>query len=228
MKKSNLFAFAAALLLVFTSCSTEDSLITNEQNSNLLKTFKLKKDATGAYSLDIDVQNNTKVDKVLDADTNSSKFYLYSTENETQNNFSENLSIDNNKFKVSFIETNTLMKHNITIEDDIKSFSMKNDNDLKLDTYEISGNDEGDFNLNFSVKNNVDVSFVLNEDTNTYEVHLESGKGGQTVFNRTLEKTEGQLLKLDFVNHINNQNAKSNSEALERKPRIIIDQGLAD
>ena len=225
MKKRNLFAFATALLLVFTSCSSEDSLITNEQNSNLLKSFKVKRDANGAYSLDADLSQNAKIDKVLDADTNSSKFYLYSTDNQTQNNFSENLLIDNNKFKVSLIETNTQRKHNITIEDDIKSLSMKNDKKLMLETYDISGNEEGNFNLNFSVKNNVNVSFILNEDTNTYEVHLEKGKGQQNNFSRVLVKNDGELLKLVFVNHVNNQNAKSSSITTIRKPKIIIDHG---
>ena len=97
----------------------------------------------------------------------------------------------------------------------------------KLDKYSISKNKEGTFILDFSVKNNVRVDFVFNEESKIYEIHLEQGKSTETVFSRVLEKVDGQALKFDFINHNNTFKTgddPDDPDGLEsnRKPRIII------
>ncbi|PQJ78909.1 hypothetical protein [Polaribacter porphyrae] len=228
MKTNKFLVLLIAVSFVFTACSNEENTIAENPNKNLLKTFKVKRDATGAYSVDLNVNDNTKVDKVINTSNNLSEFYLYSSENQTQSNVSENLLIDNNELKVSFIQADNNKVSNVTILDDDISFLSKSSDNEKLASYEISSTEDGNYELNFDVNNNVDVSFVFNDDTNTYEIHLESGKGGETNFSRVLEK-EDSLLKLDFVNHVDNANAKSSESEmmLIRKPKVIIDDGDA-
>ena len=49
MKKIKFLTLATIITLVFTSCSNEESLPSEVQSANLSKTYKLKRDATGAY-----------------------------------------------------------------------------------------------------------------------------------------------------------------------------------
>ncbi len=220
MKKSKFLALIAIVSLVFTSCSSEDSLITENQNLNLKKTYKVKRDAAGAYSLDFD--ENTKIDRVFKSTDNTRQYLISSSSNKTQKNNSQELLIDNNKLKVGFIDTDTDKKQYISIFDDNISLRKSNDSS-KLAGYSIESNQDGTFSLDFSVNDKVDVSFVYNEEISAYEVHLEDGAGVESNFSRTLEGVEGETLKIDFVNHIVNANAKSSEYRRIRKPIIIID-----
>lgn len=210
--------------LVLTSCSSEDSSLINDQNSKLLKTFKVKKDATGAYSVDFNVSDNTKVDEIFSAQDNVIQYFLYPSRMKTENNISEDLAINDNQIKIGFVDTQNDNSPMVTIKDDIK-FANKSLVLVKLNSYNLMSNEDGTFDLNFKVKNNTNVSFSYNEEINTYEVHLEDGKGGGTEFSRNLAKEDGQLLKIDFITHFNSLGAKSNQLAFERKPRVIIDSG---
>lgn len=222
MKKISLLLLAL-VSIVFTSCNNEESLPIESQSENLLKTFEIKRDATGAYSVNFDVSNNTKIDKFTDLTENKSEFHLSSSDLFTQKSVSEELLIDNNQLKVGFVDANTSNRKLISITDDNITFLSKSNESEKLLSYSVLSNEDGTYNLAFSVNNNVEVSFVYNEEIATYEVHLEDGKSGDVDFTRTLEKEEGLPLKIDFVNHINNTMAKS-SESLEvRKPKVIIE-----
>lgn len=224
MKKISLLLLAA-LSIVFTSCSNEESLPIESQSENRLKTFEIKRDATGAYSVNFDVLNNTKIDKFTDLTENKSEFHLTFSDVSNQKSVSEELLIDNNNLKVGFVDANAGQSKLISITDDNISFLSKSSDDyIKLSSYSVIANEGGTYDLVFSVKDNVEVSFVYNEEIATYEVHLEDGKTGDLDFTRTLEKEEGMPLKIDFVNHINNTMAKS-SESLEvRKPKVIISE----
>lgn len=224
MKKVNLLAFIATMTLVFSSCSGDENLPTENLNVDLLKNYTLKRDINGAYSLDFDVNTNTKVDKVLNTSINENQYFLYPSDKQTDLNINQNLSIDQNQLKVSFIDTNADKKQHITVQDDNILFA-KSNND-KLATYEIKATASGEYDLSFSVKNNVNVSFVYNDKIAVYEIHLENGKGGETNFSRTLEKVSGESLQIHFVNHQDNESAKTAAkESTIRKPVIIIDDG---
>jgi hypothetical protein len=223
MKSIKLIALALTTVFAFSSCSNEETNLMNNPNEGALKTYKIKRDATGAYSLDINLSENTKVDNVLDATDNTSKYYLSSTNESSKKSMSDDLLINDDNLKVSFIDTEINKGQSISIKDDNISFLKKNNNSTKLKSYSIESNEDGTYALDFSVKNNTDVSFVYNESIKTYEVHLENGSGSEKSFSRTLEKEEGLALKLDFVNHLNNSSAKSEDLATIRKPIIIID-----
>ncbi|WP_397447383.1 hypothetical protein [Polaribacter sp. R77954] len=221
MKKISVFTLVAAVSLAFSSCSNEETTTLENNSFSLLKTYQIKRDATGAYSIDFDVENNTKVDKYSDG--NNNEFLLSSAKiAQTEKSISQDLIIDNNNLEVSFVDANTNQKSFISISDDNIILQRKG-NDTKLASYSVTGNQDGTYNLFFDVKDNVDVSFVYNESINTYEVHLEDGAGGEISYSRTLEKEEGKPLKIDFVNYISNPNAKSAELEMIRKPKVIID-----
>lgn len=225
MIKKSIFSLVAVAALMFTSCSNEDSLVPNEQNSKLLKTFKVQKDATGAYSVDFNVSDNTKVDKVLNAQDNGRQYYLYPTTMKTENNISQDLSISDNQIKIGFVDTQTDNSPFFTILDDDIKFANKSSDVVKLSSYSLVSNEDGTYDLDFKVKKSTNVSFVYNEEINTYEVHLEDGKGGETNFTRNLVKEEGKLLKIDFVTYFDNLGAKSSSRTRLRKPKVIVGDG---
>ena len=226
MKKIKFLTLVTVIALVFTSCSNEDSLPSETQNTNLSKTYKVKRDATGAYS--VQSTDNTQIDRVLTEVDNTKLFYLSSGNSQTNKNNSQELLIDNNKLKVGIIDANTNAKQFVTIEDDNITLQSKSNENKMLADYSIQGNQDGTYDLAFNVNRNVDVSFVYNEEISTYEIHLEKGKGGVENFSRTLESEDSGVLRVDFVNHINNSSAKSYEETSIRKPRIIVDNGGDD
>ncbi len=63
MKKIKFLTLATIVTLIFTSCSNEETLPSEDQNINLSKTYKVKRDATGAYS--VYFNNNTQVEQIL-------------------------------------------------------------------------------------------------------------------------------------------------------------------
>lgn len=223
MKKLNLFAIVVLLTIAFSSCSTNETLILEEQSLDLLKTYTIKRDANGAYSVDLNLGEGSEVQKTIDPQTNTNQFYLHSSVNKSARRITEDVSVQEDQLKIGFIETNTDNLSQIILTDDDITFAKKNDTD-KLKEYSISSNLNGTFNLNFNVKDNVRVDFVYNEESAVYEVHLEDGNGKKNDFNRVLEKVDGQPLKFVFVNHIINFNAKSGGgeQSLIRKPQGII------
>jgi hypothetical protein len=226
MKKSSLLVFAISASIAFSSCSSnEEGLISTDSNAKLLKNFTVKRDASGAYSMDFNVSENTKVDKVSDRNSNTSQFYLYSSDKNKATNIAEQLLIDNDQLKVGFIDTNTKNNTSVTVFDDNITLA-KGDENSKLKSYSVTKNDDGLYDLIFEVKNNVAVNFVHNEKEDAFEIHLNKGKGDTTSFSRSLDKKEGKPLNIVFVNYVGNTNAKSGDIDLTpiRKPVIIIDE----
>ena len=234
MKKSSLLVFAIIASLLFSSCSSnEEGIINTDVNAKLLKNFTVKRDASGAYSLDFNVTENTKVDKVANQNLNSNEFYLYSSENNSTTKIAEQLLIDNNQLKVGFIDTNSESKKaSVTVYDDDITLA-KGDLSSKLKSYSITKNDDGLYDVVddglydvvFEVKNNVAVKYAFNEKEDAFEIHLTNGKSADANFSTTLEKKEGKPLTIVFVNYVGNTNAKSESTDLTpiRKPVIIIE-----
>lgn len=209
----------------FFSCSnTDDAEISSDFNKDLLKNYAVKRDANGAYSIDFNVSEKVKVDKVLNQNSNFSQFYLYSSDNNSERKITEELIIDGSQLKVDFIDTNSKRNTNISVIDDNITFAKSSDNNAKLKSYSVSKNDDGSFEVIFEVKNNVDVNFVYNESEDTYEIHLNNGKGNTTNFSRTLEKKDGKPLQVAFLNYVSNPNAKSDELTVIRKPVIIIEE----
>lgn len=229
MKTINLLVLLiTTAVLTLSSCSSDESLLAEEQSSlDLLKSYTVKRDATGAYYLDYDVTDNVKVDDVKDIATNSNQFYLYSSRNEFGRKVNKALSIENGQLNIDFIDTNSEKKPKITIIDDgIVLGEDVDSNDEMLAEYSITSNADATYNLNFKVKNKVEVDFVYNKEDGIYEIHLEKGKGSKSNFERTFIKNDGSNLKIDFVNHSSSsQNIMSKSKRPRRKPRVVIGNG---
>lgn len=226
MKKLNLVAIIAIITLAFSSCSSNETLSIEEQSLDLLKSFTVKRDINGSYSLDYSLNDNAETENVVDKTTNTNNIYLFATDNKSHRSLSQELTKDNAQLKVGFIDASSdKIYPNITIEDDNIVFARSNSsNDEMLSEYSITGNEDGTFTLDFTVKNDVEVDFSFNDEIKIYEVHLVAGESNQISFSRVLEKEDGELLKLDFVNHINTNNtsAKSETTTERRKPRTII------
>ena len=227
MKSIKLFTLSviatASLLLI--SCSSENAGLTNDQSgSDLLKTFKVKRDLNGAYSLDFQLKNNAIVDKIFDDATKTEQFYLYSSDVQSKRNITESVELNGSQLKVGFVDTTTDENPSITITDDNISFAKGNSE--ALTSYEVKSNEDGTYQLDFTVKNNITVDFVYNEELETYEVHLDKGKNDQSAYTRTFEKEEGKALLIDFLNFYKKYKSKTGDELLlvERKPKIIIDE----
>jgi hypothetical protein len=227
MKTLNFFTFLVTFTLLFSSCSTNEPLLSEEPSSDLLDTYKIGRDEHGAYFLDYSIKENTQTETVIDPSTNTKNIYLYpSDKNSSKRKFTQDLTIEDNQFNVGFVNMKSDDQPQISIIDDNR-FLAKSSKVNKLDKYSISKNKEGVFILDFSVKNNVRVDFVFNEASKIYEIHLEQGKSPKTVFSRVLEKVDGQALKFDFINHNNTFKTgddPDDPDGLEsnRKPRIII------
>ncbi|KGL61882.1 hypothetical protein [Polaribacter sp. Hel1_85] len=223
MKNFNLFALLASLTLVFSSCSTNETLLPEEQSLDLLKTYTIKRDANGAYSLDYNLNSDAQVENVVDESTNTNNIYLYSSDKQTSRRRSQELTIDGEQLKVGFVDTNSDKQPKITIIDDNIVFAKDTDSNKMLSEYGVTGNEDGTYTLDFIVKNKVTVDFVYNEDEKVYEIHLEEGKTSETSFSRVFEKTNGELLKIYFINHDNKAQARSSIKSDNTgKPAVII------
>jgi len=211
--------------IVFFSCSNnDDAEMSTDFNKNLLKNYAVKRDASGAYSIDFNVSDKVKVEKIVDKNSNTSQFFLHSADKNTQTNIAESLLIDENQLKVDFVNANNNKNiTNVTIFDDNITLAKGNENS-KLKSYSVTKNDDGFYDVVFEVKDNVAVNFVHNEKEDAFEIHLNNGKGVETNFSRTLEKIEGKPLSIVFVNYVGNTNAKSETLEPIRKPVIIIEE----
>lgn len=219
--KLGVIASILSLTTMLTSCSSETSVLSAEQpTADLLKSFRVKRDASGAYSLDFDLKSNAVVDKIFDEQTKTNQFYLYSSDRWSNRTVSESVSLSESRLKIGFIDTNTDRNPSITITDD--NIALAKGNTEKLTSYEVMSNNEGTYQLDFTVMENVVVDFVYNDALEAYEIHLEEGKSNVTSYSRTFEKNDGQVLKIDFINHLNGYAGKGEL-SVERKPKIIID-----
>ena len=221
MKNFNLLSLVIAVTFVFTSCSSNESLELENPNASLLNSYTVKRDASGAYSLDYNLNDNATVDNVKDVKNNTNQIFLYSSENQTGKKITQNLTIDGEQLKISFVDTKSNVNNTLIIFDDNAALSKSEDITNKLQDYNITSNNDGTYTLDFNVSDNVRVDFVYNENIDTYEIHLEDGEGNGTSFSRVLEKEVGKDLKFDFVNHIYSANSRTLQEII-RKPRGII------
>ncbi|AUC86261.1 hypothetical protein CW731_13670 [Polaribacter sp. ALD11] len=230
MKITKLLSLVIVSAFVLSSCSSNENLLPEAEKTNSLKSYKVKRDASGAYSIDYDLEENVKSEKVTNSVTNTNEFHLYQSDYTTSKRQSEELFIDGNELSIGFIDTRTNKKANITIEDDnIAILKTSSVNSKMLSEYSFSSNTDGTINLDFKVNNKVSVDFVYNEEINTYEIHLEEGKSSETNFSRSLTRVNGQVLKIDFVNHLDKGDSSLKGvaarELIRRKPRIAIDNG---
>lgn len=219
MKKITPYFLALSLSILFASCSSNETEAIESNPENLLQSYTLKRDATGAYSIDFNTTNNTDVTTVTNVD-NSKEIILSEVSQKTATKHSNDFSIENDQLKIGFLEANRGTTTKIYVEDDNITFA-KGVTEF-LSTYSITANEDGTYTLNFTVNDNVATDFNFNEEIETYEVHLSNGTSTQKTFSRELKmQPDSNVLKLDFVNH---KYSSKTEEAIdtERKPKSII------
>ena len=223
MKTIKLIALFVTGSLTLVSCSSDETSLEANQKTSLLKTYKIQRDASGAYSLDLNLSDNTKVDNFINLEENTKEYLLSESDTQSKKQLSDNLLIDNTSMRVAFVDAVSGKNEGLYVEDDNITLSAKSNNVRRLKDYSIVSEGEGVYTLDFKVKNRTDVSFVFNDELQAYEIHLEKDKKATTTdFSRTLEKMDDEPLTIHFVNH-NEGNSKKGLAVLIRKPVIIID-----
>lgn len=172
MKKITPYFLALSLSILFASCSSNETEAIESNPENLLQSYTLKRDATGAYSIDFNTTNNTDVTTVTNVD-NSKEIILSEVSQKTATKHSNDFSIENDQLKIGFLEANRGTTTKIYVEDDNITFA-KGVTEF-LSTYSITANEDGTYTLNFTVNDNVATDFNFNEEIETYEVHLSNG-----------------------------------------------------
>ena len=221
MKKLTTAVLVILFTINFTSCSDNES-ITEAPQGDLLKSFTLKRDASGSYSLDYEIANNTNAISVKNEENKTNEIYLSNSEEITQRAYTQDFVLDNNSLKIGFVNANTDNRANIFVEDENITFSKDEE---FLNTYSVKGNDDGTYQLDFVVNDGVKTEFVYNDETQTYEVHLSEGNANDNDFSSSLEKDANGVLKIDFVNHKNNNQNRSTvakTGTTIRRPRVVV------
>jgi hypothetical protein len=226
MKKFTVL-FSALSIAFLSSCSNNetDPQLSHDlrQPTSYLKSYTLKKNTSGSYYIDFDLEENSKVDSYKNTDL-SNDLVISEGSNTAARSNSTALELNDDVLKVNILETNNGKKTRIIVEDDevtkargITEF---------LNNYSISKNEDDSYNLKFQVNTNVQTEFIFNEDTNTHEIHLSLGTATVQNFSRDLKMTNGRL-EIGFINHkedgaSNAANRANRSLEKPNKPKIVI------
>jgi len=223
MKKITPYFLALSLSFLFASCSSNETEVVEGTPENLLQSYTLKRDATGAYSIDFNTTNNTDVTTITNVD-NSKEIILAETKQKTATKHSNNFSIENDHLKIGFLEASNGKQKNIYIEDENITFA-KGVTEF-LNSYSITANGDGTYKLDFTVNDNVSTHFKYNEDLEVYEIHLSEGTPDIKQFSRELKIDSNELLKINFINY-KNVSAKGEvlEESISEKPKVVIGDG---
>ncbi|CAL2103637.1 conserved exported protein of unknown function [Tenacibaculum sp. 190130A14a] len=214
-----------ALSLVFASCSSNEGEVieNNKPGQKLLTSYTLKRDGSGAYSVDFDVNNNTEV-ATFKGKNNSNDILLSESSTPTKRSYSNEYAIENDQLQIGFIENNSGRKRRITVTDDNITFAKGTVTEF-LNSYSITSNEDNTYQLDFKVNEDVQTEFIYNEDIETYEIHLSKGEAKQQSFSRHFESLNSGVLKINFVNHKEVVAKTEESSETGRKPRIVITDG---
>ncbi len=213
--------FLMIVATVLSSCSAEDNnpidLDAEGINPLLIKSQKISRDANGKYTIDYTLAKNVQADVIPNATTNVTTLNAFETKHQISNrnlNNSASLNLKNNTIKLNVIE-NGEQRRSITVEDEAIVLAKGQVSADFLQTYSVENFGDGQYVLDFTVREGVQVDFKYNADKNIYEVHLKEGAIGETSFTKLYNKSEYLPLKIDFVNFTKIKNVQSKgSEAV--------------
>jgi hypothetical protein len=217
MKRLFLSLFATALL--FASCSTEEAMIEpTDSNSKLLESFIVKRNSDGSYALSTTVTDGAGTIYFDDATNN--EIHLVTDGTTSRNSLEHNYDIVDNKLNISFVSENNTPQPKIQIIDDNTASATSRDTDYGLlNTYSVTYQEDGTIQLNFEVKNGVDVVFGYNYDENINDVYLtEDANATQLNYSKNYSKEADGTLRIDFVQA--NYNSRDTDT---KKPRVMFD-----
>lgn len=220
MKKLSVGFLAVVLALSLGSCSTIETDFETPQEP-LLKSYKLKRDASGAYSIDYNVADKTESNTHKNLNSLTNEIYLSKVGYDTKEQYSNDFNLDNNKLNIGFIDEETGKKINLTVEDE--NITLAKGNTTKfLKSYGLTKNSDDSYQLDFEVNNNVTTSFVYNETKARYEIHLAKGEASGKTFSRSMEMPDTGKLNITFVNHL--FAGKGLAETTVEKPDLTVNE----
>ena len=226
MKNLPLSIFAIITTLIFSSCSQEETTFLEEPSSELFGKVMLSRNASGAYTLNLETNNNVASSITNDDKANSLDIDLYSETGAVKESISESMSTGSEEsFFVNLKNTITDRTFKVRVSDkDIKfSRTELNEQEDHLNSYSIIDNGDNTFDLNFIVDPLIDVDFTQDEDTGEYIVHLEPGEGSQSEFSMTFERQEGQTTDIAFVNYYSSESERvTTSTSRIRRPKVSV------
>ena len=226
MKNLPLSIFAIITTLIFSSCSQEETTFLEEPSSELFGKVMLSRNASGAYTMDLETKNNVASNITSNNKSNSLDIDLYSDTGAVREIISEPVSTGSeDQFLLNLKNTITNRTFKLTVYDkDIKfSRTELNEEEDHLNSYSIVDNGDDTFDLNFTVDALVDVDFTQDEDTGEYLIHLEPGEGSQSEFSMTFERQEGQTTDIAFVNYYSSESSRvTTSTNRIRRPKVSV------
>jgi hypothetical protein len=226
MKNLSLPIFVLITTLIFSSCSQDDTTFLEEPSSELFGKVMLSRNASGAYTLDLETSNDVTSSFTNDDKANSLDIDLFSDTGAVSEIISEPVSTGSqDQFLLNFKNTITNRTFKLTVQDkDIKfSRTELNEEEDHLNSYSVVDNGDNTFDLNFTVDALVDVDFTQDEDTGEYLIHLEPGEGSQSEFSMTFERQEGQTTDIAFVNYYSSESARvTTSTNRIRRPKVSV------
>jgi hypothetical protein len=226
MKNLSLPIFVLITTLIFSSCSQDDTTFLEEPSSELFGKVMLSRNASGAYTLDLETSNDVTSSFTNDDKANSLDIDLFSDTGAVSEIISEPVSTGSqDQFLLNFKNTITNRTFKLTVQDkDIKfSRTELNEEEDHLNSYSIVDNGDNTFDLNFSVDALIEVDFTQDEDTGEYLIHLEPGEGSQTDYSMTFERQEGQTTDIAFVNYYSSDSGRvTTSTNRRRRPEVSV------
>ena len=219
MKTLKLTSIIMLAMIVFSSCQSEESLNLEDTNAEaLLKGYELQRNSDGTYFLDYKTKGSSDI--TFDKKKSESNINLFESNVGTSKNTKEILGDISGieQVKINFNDTKLDKTTSITVKDEDISFA-REDNEL-LDSFNFESKGDGVFDLDFTVKENVVVDFVYNDEYQSYDILLSEGTSSDSNFLRTFNADADGNLKIAFVTSSN-----ATSRVLERKPEVIVGQG---
>ena len=228
MKNLSLPIFVLITTLIFSSCSQDDTTFLEEPSSELFGKVMLSRNASGAYTLDLETSNDVTSSFSNDDKANSLDIDLFSDTGAVSEIISEPVSTGSqDQFLLNFKNTITNRTFKLTVHDkDIKfSRTELNEEEDHLNSYSVVDNGDNTFDLNFTVDSSIDVDFTQDEDTGEYLIHLEPGEGSQSEFSMTFERQEGQTTDITFLNYYSSESGRvTTSTNTRRRPKVSVGQ----
>ncbi len=226
MKNLSLPIFVLITTLIFSSCSQDDTTFLEEPSSELFGKVMLSRNASGAYTLDLETSNDVTSSFSNDDKANSLDIDLFSDTGAVSEIISEPVSTGSqDQFLLNFKNTITNRTFKLTVHDkDIKfSRTELNEEEDHLNSYSVVDNGDNTFDLNFTVDPSIDVDFTQDEDTGEYLIHLEPGEGSQSEFSMTFERQEGQTTDIAFLNYYSSESGRvTTSTNSRRRPKVSV------
>ncbi len=233
--------FLMIVATLISSCSTEDNDVLNTElegvNKSLIQSQKISRDANGKYTVDYTLAKNAQANLDKDSNTDVTTLNVFETKNDVVNrnaNNSAELDVKNNKLELQVVE-NGEERNTITVEDENVILAKGEISTNFLQTYSVEGFGDGQYVLDFTVREGIQVEFKYNADENIYEVHLKEGKSSETNFTKLYNKSEYLPLQIDFVNYLPVSNEEISSRTTSEqeiytvaytsqrgKPRVIV------